>query len=586
MTESIVDKTKSAFEKIKYPRLLMVGAAVILIGGGIAAYWALVQKSQYRNVPVGADVIPQDAVVALSLSTDLSQWQRLRQFGTPESRTIINQQLTQWQNNFLGAMGYDYQKDIQPWVAREVMVAWLSPLSAIPKGNAGGDLPTSPINKEPMAVVAPINNLSRAQALFQDPKPLPKGTWNERTYKDIKIKETSGVPDNNYSMAILGDRFFVITNDANALNYLIDTYNTETSLSDTPGYTAALEQIETSGAFARVYLNVPAATDVAEMNSVRNVPPQAKAALKQTQGVAANVTLQPDGLQFKGITWLNPDSEKKHVVENKAQPMLTRLPADTLMMMSGGNFKRLWQDYSSSAQANPLTPLNPQWLQQAIASSTGLSWEKDFVEWMAGDFSFSLVPAPANNTTQFPAGLVVMVHASNRRAAEKTFIQLDEVMKTRYKFKVEETKVDDQPVVNWSSEFGSLTLTRGWLSGNVAFLTLGAPVADAVVPKPDSALALSEDFKKAVPTELDSNNGNFFLDLDRLVNSKQFFFPALPPIPQTMAEAMRSIGVTAAVVSDRMTRYDIFVRLKQQPDPQTTPSPASPSPQATTSPSN
>ena len=560
--------------------------SIIIIGGGIAAYWALVQKSQYRNIPVGADVVPQDAVVALSLSTEPNQWQRLGQFGTPESRTIVNQQFTQWQDNFLGEIGYDYQKDIQPWIGREVMVAWLSPLSILSQKNAKSDLPTSPINKEPMAVVAPINNLSRAQALLQDPKALPKGKWTERTYKDIKVKETSGLPENNYSMAILAERFFIIANDSNALDRLIDTYTSEVSLSDTPGYAAALEQIETPGVLGRLYLNVPAATDVAEMNSIRNVPPAAKAALKQTQGVATNVTLQGDGLQFKGITWLNPEGEKKHVVENKAQPMLTRLPADTLMMMSGGNFKRLWQDYSISAQANPLTPLNPQWLQQAIASSTGLNWEKDFIDWMAGDFSLSLIPAPANNTTQFPAGLVMMVHASNRRNAETTFAKLDEVMKSRYKFKVEEADVDEQPVVKWSSEFGSLTLTRGWLSGNVAFLTLGAPVADTVLPKPDSPLALSEDFKKAILTDLDNNNGNFFIDLDRLVNSKQFFFPPLPAIPQTMAEAMQSIGVSAAVVSDRMTRYDIFVRLKQQSDAKATPSPASPVPQATTSPSN
>lgn len=106
-----------------------------------------------------------------------------------------------------------------------------------------------------------------------------------------------------------------------------------------------------------------------------------------------------------------------------------------------------------------------------------------------------------------------------------------------------------------------MTATHGWLDGNVAFLTLGAPVADTIVPKPATTLASTEQFQKTVPSELNPNNGQFFLNVDSTV--KALPLPQFFPGQQMLVEAMRSIGVTAAVSDPRSIRYDIFVALKK-----------------------
>ncbi|MBD2040797.1 DUF3352 domain-containing protein [Microcoleus sp. FACHB-672] len=574
----MIDKIKTAFEKPNSARLLTVGAAVLLIGGGIAAYWALVQKTPLGNTPVGSTIVPQDAFAAVSLSTNPGQWQQLRQYGTPESRALLDGQLAQWRDNLLSVNGYNYEKDIQPWVGREVMIAWLSPQlvasATSPAPNAAASIENA------LMIVLPISNAGRAKQLLEKPKPPAQGQWVERTYNNIKIREIQGAQAQRYSAAILDDRFLVVTTNPRATELAIDSYKGGPSLARTPGYREALNQIETSGPFARVYINVPAAADVAAIHSVRTIPPQARAQLQQNQGVATTVNLQPEGINLKAVSWLKPDSEKKQAVENKAQGMLSRLPTDTLMMASGSNLQRMWQDYTEGAEANPLTPFDPQWLQKAITSNTGLNLEKDLLAWMAGEFSFSLIPAAQGTTTQFPAGLVFMVRSSDRRAAENALKQLDRVMSDRYKFKVEEAKIGNQPVVNWTSQFGALTLTHGWLNGNVAFLTMFAPVAGGIVPKPPTPLAASEQFQKAVPTELESTTGNFFIDVDRLVNNKQFFFPELPPAQQAVVNGIRTVGLTAAISNARSTRYDIFMMLKQQgkPGPFPSPSKAIPSP--------
>jgi hypothetical protein len=154
-----------------------------------------------------------------------------------------------------------------------------------------------------------------------------------------------------------------------------------------------------------------------------------------------------------------------------------------------------------------------------------------------------------------------MVQTSDRERAEKSLTQLDEVMNRQYQFQVQEAKVDGLPVVNWISPFGTLTATHGWLDGNVAFLSLGAPVADRIVPKPATTLASTELFQKTVPSELSPNNGHFFLDVNSTV--KALPLPQFFPSQAIWIEAMRSIGVTTAVSDERSVRYDVFVSLKK-----------------------
>jgi hypothetical protein len=106
---------------------------------------------------------------------------------------------------------------------------------------------------------------------------------------------------------------------------------------------------------------------------------------------------------------------------------------------------------------------------------------------------------------------------------------------------------------------------------DVAFLTVGAPVLDAIVPAPKSPLFGSEIFQKTVRSELKPHNGNFFIDTESAFNPKNLGLPEFPTSQKIWIDAMRSIGVTAAVVGDRTTRYDAFVQLKKSE--QSTPSP-------------
>jgi len=191
--------------------------------------------------------------------------------------------------------------------------------------------------------------------------------------------------------------------------------------------------------------------------------------------------------------------------------------------------------------------------------------------------------------------LVFMVQSNDRRTAEKALKQLDDVMASKYTFKVEEARIEGQSVVNWSLPTGDVSVTHGWLDGDVAFLSLnlGTPATPSFLPKPANPLSESEAFRKVTKTTLERTNGHFFMDVDRALSLNNFFpLLQLPPMNRTVLEATQSIGVTSAVTSDRTTRYDIFVTLQKGNKPGALPSPnasaiegASPSPLPSASPS-
>lgn len=565
---------------------------MLLINGGAAAYWFLVHKQPVLGLPPGANLIPQDASLTLSVTTDSNQWQQLRSFGTPQTQAAFAKTLAQLRDRFLSSNGYNYQRDIQPWAGKEVTFAYLPTQQINPTQPSSTLIPqTNNPSQQSVVMILPIDNpLQAKQALEPTNSPLQQGKWISRTYKGIEIKETKtgdalNINSTQYSATVLDRRFLVVTTNPKATERIIDTFQSSESLANVPGFKAAWEKIETEQPFARLFINVPVAIAAAK-NSQPQLSNQNFAQIQQ-QGVAATMSVKPEGLLFKSISWLQPNSDKKYAVKNETGKMSIRLPANTLMMMSGGNLQRFWQDYIQGAESNPLTPFKPEQIRSSVQKFTNLDLEKNLLSWMGGEFSLSLVPLPQENSNSGenqPAapGLIFMVKASDRAAAETTLQQLDQVMSNQNKFKVEKTIIGNKPVTNWIAPDRELTITQGWLDENVAFLALGG-VTNTILPQPKISLVQSDRFRNTVPLELKSNNGHFYLDVESLgVDSTARFLTFLfqlstdPNTQKTLTNQLlpiRAIGVTAAVSDERSTRFDVFVSLKKAGVPKPLPSP-------------
>ncbi len=555
--------------------LVVSGAIAGLTLGGATAYWWLNQQHPLPpEVPFGADVLPQTTLATVSFSTNQSQWQQLQTLGTAETQIMLQDQLGQWRDRLLTNSGYTYAGDIQPWIGQEVTLA-IVPIAANPD-RAADDVPLPSDTQQSTVVLVPIADPAQAQALLATPADQTAARTHS-TYKGLTINRMQPNDANPYLSTVLNAQTLVIAEDERAIQQVIDTFKGATSIADDSDYRQAFEQVSVAEPFVRLYVNGPAAKAQLTTTSLSPIPPlQGLTPVQTNQGMVATMILNKDGVQMRGVNWLPSNSKTRYEVDNRAGRMPTLLPDTTLLMMSGGSFTQTWQSMNQSSEITPDQLANPNVLQQAIRTMTGLEPEQDLLPWMDGEFTLALVPAVApgkasngasdgsGNESQGGTGVVFMVKAGDRRAADNALVKLDQTMTSRYKFDVSEGRLDDSTVVNWASPFRAVTATRGWLSDNVAYLAFNSAVAEALVPKPDAPLSDSALFRQATASSLNPNNGHFFVNVEGLLQSGRGLpIPSLPRNGDAIIRAIRAIGLTTAIASDRTTRYDMTVLLQR-----------------------
>ncbi|WP_353931304.1 DUF3352 domain-containing protein [Okeanomitos corallinicola TIOX110] len=558
----------SLMKKKKQPSLVLtLSVAGLLIGVGSAAYWFFTQGQPFsRNLPVGANIIPQDALLTISVTTDNQEWGKLRELGTVATQREIEKNLTQLQKRFLTNNGYNFEKDIKPWVGDEVTIAVLP--RAIVNDTSQPKSTDQNIYKQSMIMVLPIKKPEVANSAFMQNKLQNQGKLVEHKYQGITITQKQGNPGEKLSAAVINQQFMLITDDIKTMERTINSFKNQTSLSRLTGFAENFSKISNYKPFAQFYINVPTAAKIAAQTPNRALPNQVLTQLQNNQGLAGNITLEPQGIRLKGVSWLNSHSRRVLAVENKAGSMQNRLPRETLMMFSGSNLNHFWTDYISTSKGNPLAPFNPEELKKSVKSLINLDLEQDLLSWMTGEFSIAVIPNSSNDATpdNFRVGLVFMIKAGNpqgerRKLAETTLEKLDNVVKNQYQFKVESATVVGKSVVNWISPFGTLTATHGWLDEELLFFVLGAPITEKIITKPNQTLASNFLFQQTVPQELNPANSLFFLDMERVVNN--FSFNRGLSNQQAFLSAIKTVGVKTAVKDNRSQQYDVVLKLKK-----------------------
>lgn len=570
----------------KPPLLLTVGTAFVLIGGGAAAYFALSRRGPAaRYLPTGAQVIPETTLATVTVSTDEGEWRRLRQFGTAETQADFDQQLANWRDRILASNGYDFERDIAPWVGDSITLALMPEVipteedSDAPPAENGAITP-APANSgdAPLLIVLPIDNVEQAQALADLPSP-PDQDWQEREYRGITIRELQAEGDRpSLSAAALGAEWVVVSTHGSTTDAAVDAYRGATSLADLPGVAPAFSQIAVNQPFAKVFVNGPAARSATATQSDPAVPPALLSQLEDYQGFAGAITLEASGLRLQGMGWLANNSDRTFSATNTPGTLPRALPDNTLVMASGGDFQKFWEDYRDrSRSADGFSPISPDNLQAGLQTLTGLDIETDLLPWMAGEFAVGMVapdpddqPPPLEGTEDLVnpdnlrPGLVLMVNTNNRREAERTLDRLGEVLTSRYRFQVNNDDVNGEPVTRWVSPFAALTLSSGWLPGDTLFLAVSDTLPETLLPQPPRSLADTSLFQTTTAQAPSNNNGHFFINFEGLNAARgSALLPELPPDQQQITTAINGIGVTTTIEGSRSLRYDLYVALQR-----------------------
>lgn len=548
----------------KPPLIVTIGTACLIIGTGALTYMGLRWRTlQARGLPAGVRAVPQTAVAAVTLSTDPEQWEELRQFGTPETQTAVDEKLAEWRDRWLNQYNLSFAEDIAPWVGPEITVAWVPDTESVPDNEAG----TVVVGGQRRLMLLPIADPEAAQISAEA---LPLGTASSRVveYRGITLNEfvpTSGEETDAVLVGLLGTRLILVAEDKTVAQQAIDAYKGGENLADVAGYRRSFEHIGVAQAFSKLYVNVPAATQLLAQTSQPTLPDTLVENFQESRGLAATIVLETQGIQARSMSWFGDDSDRTYVNTNVPARLPEYLPRDTLVFASGGNFQQFWQDLSDRHNWGALTALNPDNLSLALQGSTGLTLEEDLLPWMEGEFALALVPPSpsAKDNTPLPnPSLVTLVQVSDRPQAEQAFARLDEVVENRYRFTISNEPEGKIELVRWTSPFESTMLSRGWLDSSIAFLTIGSGTDEAIVPQPRRSLAQSPLFQLTTGDAPYPNNGYFFVNLKALTQTPDnLFIPELPTENLGVLKAIEALGVTATVLDEQSLRYDLYLVL-------------------------
>ena len=572
----------------KPPKLLLLGAA-LLLGGGAIAYLNFAQRAPKSLTPAGTQLVPQTALATITVTTDELTWTKLRQFGTAESQQQFDGLLSEWKNLLFTANGYSFKRDVKPWIGDRVTLAVLSDSNSNQTSNDTGGIESVTQN---LVLVVPIADPLKAMALLKSGPKNSKAT--SRSYKGIEVQTIQAKDGMAVESAVIGTSWLLLSSSPAAIEQAIDTQKGGRSLLDISGYRKAATRIQSAQPpgknFAQIYFNIPTATKVIEPSS--DSPSRGSIIpLQGSEGLVATALIESEGVRFQGTSWLSPKNDLAYSrLSNEAGEMPRRLPDDTLVMMSGSNLQRFWQGFSEGNSSPPFFP-NPQNLKAALLTQTGLDLDEDIMPWAAGEFALGVLPpvqtagsineakpgadpkaSQADGLATEPiiksAPLMIMVQTNDREMAERAWAQLDDVMASRYRYKVETTEANGDSLTKWISPFQGVQFSHGWLPGNVAFFAVGNGAAEAIAAAPNKPLAANRLFQTLTSQAPEPNNGHFYLDLAKINALEGGVFP-LPELPKEgVTSAIQAIGMTTTVgdgqsvpQETRTMDYDLYVKL-------------------------
>ncbi|MDX2232835.1 MAG: DUF3352 domain-containing protein [Leptolyngbyaceae cyanobacterium bins.349] len=525
-----------------------VGAAV-LVAGGAAGYWYLKGPAKDGITPLTiAKQIPDEAYMATFISSDLQNWAKLQQFGTPEAKQAVTKGLQSIEQDLMTKNKISFDKDIRPWLGNGMI--------ALLPGQTGKEQPN---------VLAVFNIRDKVGAMqFAGKLASQGGKSKETEYKGNKIF----VSDDNQTHATVVKDFLMVASDQATIEAAINTSQGEPSLASKPNAEKVLSKsVDVKNAIAYIYLPdyAGAMQNFMNVSNNGNSEPLNMKQLKQVESMVAGIGVEDEGLRMKATVTMSPDAPKFDYQPVPGK-VIAQFPADTLAMISGGNLNRIWTQATEQAKADPTAQQTITMMRNSVKSAN-FDLDKDFFSWMDGEFGLALIPSDRGLLAQTGFGGIMVFDTSDRKTAEATLAKLDNLAKSNA-MTVQQRDLQGKKVTEWGSPMMPEPLvSHGWLDDDSVFIALGGPMVDIITAKPNQSLESNATFKAATGAFPRQNLGYFYLDMDRTMTLVNRFAAMsqspLPPEPAAILSSIKGIGMTSSQANGSTGEMDMLVALKK-----------------------
>jgi hypothetical protein len=446
--------------------------------------------------------------------------------------------------------------------------------------------PQKPNSPPGTLVIASTNDSSQSEAFlvkYRNALTKQGAKFSPKEYKDLRYFESpTREPGRTVVTADIGGRYVAIATSPELIQKTFDTYKGEKpSLAKKTNFTTVFgadRRSNINDPLVQMYLDGSIALEFIGSNAkVSLSQPVVEASRKQLDAITLAVGTQKEGLRMELSIYPKsaPSSNRSNDSQNGTSSVMSKLPQETFLLISGNNLQRSWQEITAQAKNNPSSAQATKQIRKAVKDATKLDLDKDILKWMTGEFAIAAIPSSQGLLANPGFGLVVLMQTSDRKATTKMLTKLDDLAASSSSgvlpqgVEIKSKNLADKQIVTWN--IGPSTVaSHGFIDDKHAFWAMG-DLSETLIPSPSQKLPDSSEFQ-ALTTGLPKNNGGYFyLNMENAIAIAEKLLPSDAKTSEGYAQAkavlnaIRGIAVTNTTIDNRITRLDLLFTLKPVP---------------------
>jgi hypothetical protein len=412
----------------------------------------------------------------------------------PSDRSDVRHQLADLKQQLSQNWLLDYDRDIQPWIDREITLAVTDvDLDAQPaNGLQTGYL---------LAFAAKDAELAKTSVdAFWQRLAVNGSDLGFEQYQGISILNTSFAEDKPAIAGTILDKFVLFANDTRVLHKAIDALQKpELGLASLANYRDRIAQFDTgknTGKVGVAYVNLAELGEELPKESLLMSLSFDKSGIKAKTAL----TLASAKSETAGETAIAPQSTQIKISKKSSGNIANAIPVSSSVII-GNNLGQTWQGLQNT--------LILEWKQALAKTIAPISLEPSALAWAQNDYAIALLP----KTNSAPDWLVV-AKVEDANVTKSAIATLDDLAKT--KLTVGEISLKTQPVTIWTNLSAS---DKSGVSGDVVaahtqtkdyvYLSNSLTVLESALTLPNSeSMARSKSFK-TISAKLPSDRSTY-----------------------------------------------------------------------------
>ncbi|MBD3882705.1 DUF3352 domain-containing protein [Phormidium tenue FACHB-886] len=381
---------------MKLRSLLIVLAAIALVllsAAAAGAVWIAanspveqLQTLGRSQLDAAALFVSRQSPLVVSLGVNPDRLESVDLLSVPASqRSQRRSEWAEWQQSLFVDTQLNYQRDIQPWLGDQVVLAITTPDVDRDSGNGA--------QVGYLFAFTPQDSTLASQTLqrFWQRHAKAKDRITE-TYAGVRITYQRSAQTLTTATAVVSDRIVLVANSPKVLRDAINTVQVGQSLTDSDAYQQAIENLP-ENALGFAYVNLP------QLSTWLTRKPESPSQFRIYDRLLATLDRTPTGWVADTLLLSSLDNPLTPAKPTLSAPVdaLRFVPAASTVVAAGNDVQQFWTQLQTGLAGyenltellrQPVAQLQQQWVVPL----------PDLLSWMTGDYAIALLPNPENRS--------------------------------------------------------------------------------------------------------------------------------------------------------------------------------------------